>query len=123
MFDLTGTVALVTGGNGGLGLGYGKGLARAGAKVAVWGRNEEKNAAAIAETILTFASDRATFDARFAAVAQFRRTVQPYGAIPAQKALLARQTGDARWRNVRPPLYPLSEPDTARLAHALEGTS
>ena len=49
MFDLTGTVALVTGGNGGLGLGYGKGLVKAGAKVAVWGRNEEKNAEAIAE--------------------------------------------------------------------------
>ncbi|MEL6772080.1 MAG: dihydrodipicolinate synthase family protein [Bacteroidota bacterium] len=81
------------------------------------------NAAAIAETILTFASDRTTFNARFATVAQFRRTVQPYGAIPAQKALLARQTGDARWRNVRPPLCPLSEPDTARLAHALKGTS
>ncbi|MEL6443538.1 MAG: dihydrodipicolinate synthase family protein [Bacteroidota bacterium] len=81
------------------------------------------NAAAIAEAILTFASDRTTFDARFAAVAQFRRTVQPYGAIPAQKALLARRTGDVRWRNVRPPLRPLSEPDTARLAYALEGTS
>ncbi len=49
MFDLSGTVALVTGGNGGLGLAYGRGLVKAGAKVAVWGRNEEKNAAAVAE--------------------------------------------------------------------------
>ena len=49
MFDLTGTVALVTGGNGGLGLAYGRGLVKAGAKVAVWGRNEEKNAAALEE--------------------------------------------------------------------------
>ena len=49
MFDLSGTVALVTGGNGGLGLAYGRGLVKAGAKVAVWGRNEEKNAAAVEE--------------------------------------------------------------------------
>ena len=49
MFDLTGKVALVTGGNGGLGLAYGRGLVKCGAKVAVWGRNEEKNAAAVDE--------------------------------------------------------------------------
>ena len=46
-FDLDGQVAVVTGGNGGIGLGIALGLARAGAKVAVWGRNEEKNAAAL----------------------------------------------------------------------------
>lgn len=49
MFDLTGQVALVTGGNGGLGLAYARGLVKAGAKVAIWGRNKDKNAAAIAE--------------------------------------------------------------------------
>jgi NAD(P)-dependent dehydrogenase (short-subunit alcohol dehydrogenase family) len=44
--DLTGHVALVTGGNSGVGIGMAEGLARAGADVCIWGRNPEKNAAA-----------------------------------------------------------------------------
>ena len=46
LFDLEGRVALVTGGNGGIGLGMAEGLASAGAAVAIWGTNEAKNAAA-----------------------------------------------------------------------------
>ena len=42
-FDLTGKVALVTGGNGGIGLGMAEGLAQAGANVVIWGNNPEKN--------------------------------------------------------------------------------
>lgn len=49
MFDLTGRVALVTGGNGGIGLGMARGLARAGAAVAIAGRDADKSAAAARE--------------------------------------------------------------------------
>ncbi|MHB8528107.1 MAG: SDR family oxidoreductase [Caulobacteraceae bacterium] len=48
LFDLTGKVAAITGGNGGIGLGIATGLARAGAEVLLAGRNPEKNAAAVA---------------------------------------------------------------------------
>jgi 2-dehydro-3-deoxy-D-gluconate 5-dehydrogenase len=49
LFDLTGRVAIVTGGNGGIGLGMAKGMAVAGATVVVAGRNGKKNAAAVQE--------------------------------------------------------------------------
>ena len=45
-FDLSGKVALVTGGNGGIGLGMAEALAQAGADVAIWGTNAEKNSKA-----------------------------------------------------------------------------
>jgi len=47
-FDLSGKVSVVTGGNGGIGLGMAEALAQAGADVAIWGTNPEKNAAALA---------------------------------------------------------------------------
>jgi 2-dehydro-3-deoxy-D-gluconate 5-dehydrogenase len=47
MFDLSGKVALVTGGNGGIGLGMATGLAQAGANVVLAGRNAAKSAAAV----------------------------------------------------------------------------
>ena len=42
-FDLSGKVAVVTGGNGGIGLGIAHGLARAGASIVIVGRNEAKS--------------------------------------------------------------------------------
>ena len=45
--DLTGRTFVVTGGNGGIGLGMAEGIAQAGGSVSVWGRNADKNAAAL----------------------------------------------------------------------------
>jgi 2-dehydro-3-deoxy-D-gluconate 5-dehydrogenase len=47
LFDLGGKVAIVTGGNGGIGLGMARGLAEAGADVVIVGRNEAKSLAAV----------------------------------------------------------------------------
>ena len=49
MFDLQGKVAIVTGGNGGIGLGMAHGLAAAGARVVVAAHNRDKSHAAVAE--------------------------------------------------------------------------
>jgi 2-deoxy-D-gluconate 3-dehydrogenase len=47
VFDLSGKAALVTGGNGGIGLGMAQGLAQAGATVAIAGRDKSKNSQAV----------------------------------------------------------------------------
>ncbi|MGW0021444.1 SDR family NAD(P)-dependent oxidoreductase [Rhodococcus sp. NPDC003382] len=52
MTDLTGRVAVVTGGNGGIGLGLAEGLARAGADIVIWARNVERSISAV-ETLRT----------------------------------------------------------------------
>jgi 2-deoxy-D-gluconate 3-dehydrogenase len=49
LFDLSGKVAIVTGGNGGIGLGMARGLAAHGAAVVIAGRNAAKTEAAVAE--------------------------------------------------------------------------
>ena len=49
LFDLTGRCAVVTGGNGGIGLGMARALLQAGARVAIWGTNPEKTERARAE--------------------------------------------------------------------------
>ena len=49
LFDLDGHVAVVTGGNKGIGLGMARGLARAGASIAVWSRSQDQNQAAADE--------------------------------------------------------------------------
>jgi NAD(P)-dependent dehydrogenase (short-subunit alcohol dehydrogenase family) len=84
LFDLTGHVALMTGGNGGLGLAMAKGLVRCGAQVALWGRNAEKNAAAVEALTQMGGTARAygvdVTDPAAAADA-FARTLDDFGRI------------------------------------------
>jgi 2-dehydro-3-deoxy-D-gluconate 5-dehydrogenase len=83
-FDLGGKVAIVTGGNGGIGLGMARGLAQAGAAIAVVGRDEAKSAAAVAELKREGASALAiTADVtdKAAVAAMVERTTAEFGRI------------------------------------------
>ncbi len=75
LFDLSGHVALVTGGNGGLGIGMARGLARAGASVAIWGRNKQRNRAA-AEELAADGGDVADFVCDVTDLAEVARAME-----------------------------------------------
>ncbi len=83
-FDLTGKVALVTGGNSGIGLGMARMLAESGADIAIWGTNPAKNEAAratLAATggrVLALACD---VGEEAAVEAAFARTVSELGRV------------------------------------------
>jgi NAD(P)-dependent dehydrogenase (short-subunit alcohol dehydrogenase family) len=86
MFDLSGRVVVVTGGNGGIGLGLASGVAKAGASVAVWGRNEEKNAAAVDRLQAlgaTAVALRCDVSVEGEVVDAFGRTLESFGRVDA----------------------------------------
>ncbi len=84
LFDLTGKVAVVTGGNSGLGLGFARGIAKQGGTVVIWGRNAERNAAAKKElealgaTVATAQVDVAS-EAQI--IAGFDAVMQQFGRV------------------------------------------
>jgi len=85
-FDLSGRVALVTGGNGGIGLGFGEAIAAAGGDVCIWGRNEKKNAEALEK--LQAAGPNGNHSALFCDVAKeadvearFAETLERHGRV------------------------------------------
>ena len=83
-FDLSGKVAIVTGGNGGIGLGMARGLADAGADIAVVGRNHAKSNAAVTELHargVRAISVTADVTDKAAVVAMVERTVRALGRI------------------------------------------
>lgn len=85
-FDLSGQVALVTGGNSGIGFGMAKGLLSAGASVAIWGTNKDKNSAAIEELRLIgdkVLAVRCDISDRPSVEAAFEETIKAFGKVDA----------------------------------------
>lgn len=85
LFDCTGKVTLVTGGNGGIGLGFAMGVAKMGGDIAIWARNEEKNAAAKAELLEAGAGRVETYvvdvSTEEAIVAGYEQLMKDFGRI------------------------------------------
>ncbi len=84
IFDLTSRVAVVTGGNRGIGLGMARGLARAGATISIWSRDETKNAEAVAEIEalgVRASSVRCDVSSESSVVDACAQTVEQFGRI------------------------------------------
>ncbi len=84
IFDLNGRVAVITGGNGGIGLGIAQALAAQGCAVSLWGRNADKNKAAVAgitsaggkaDSVICDVSDSASVKAAMA------KTLEKFGRV------------------------------------------
>jgi len=86
LFDLTGKIAVVTGGNRGIGLGMARGLARAGALLSIWSRDEARNQAA-AKELETIGGEVQTvccdISVESDVVAATESTIQRFGRIDA----------------------------------------
>lgn len=79
------------------------------------------NAAAIAAVVDAFdAGDIELARSLQERVRKFRLALQEYAPIPAQKRLLAKTSGDARWANVRPPLVAMPDETGRELEAALQ---
>ena len=110
-FNLRGKVALVTGGNGGIGLAYAKGLIKAGARVAIWGRNSSKNDSAI-QVLKELGGDAASFICDITDSSQvdtvFKATMAHFGQVDICFANaggggprgMLHQLGDEDWKGI-----------------------
>lgn len=84
MFDLNGRVAVITGGNGGIGLGIAQALASQGCAVSIWGRNADKNKSSVegiakaggkADSVICDVTDAASVNAAMA------KTLDTFGRV------------------------------------------
>lgn len=86
MFDLTGKAAIVTGGNNGIGRAMAEALAAAGSSVAIWGRNEERNASAL-EAVRAHGGEALALSVDIgdeeAVVSAFAHTLEAFGQVDA----------------------------------------
>jgi len=84
LFDLTGHVALITGGNSGIGLGMAHGLAQCGADVCIWGTNDERNESAaeqLAKHGTRVRAIRCDVGDEEAVTASFAETLEHFGRV------------------------------------------
>ena len=84
LFDLSGHVALITGGNSGIGLGMAHGLAQCGADVCVWGTNAERNEASVQQLAkhgTRVRAIRCDVGDEDAVTASFRATLEHFGRV------------------------------------------
>ena len=110
-FDLTGRLAVVTGGGSGLGLAIARGLALAGARVVINGRNRERLDAAAADLVAAgHAASVCAFDvtdeaAVNAGMADVERTLGPVDILVNNAAINIRKPFDqytlAEWRTLQ----------------------
>jgi 2-deoxy-D-gluconate 3-dehydrogenase len=103
LFDLKGRVALVTGGNGGIGLGMARGLAEAGAAIGVAGRNAAKSEAAAAE-LAKLGAKTAVVSGDVTDEAQCRKLVEETVARVGRLDILVNNAGT----NIRKPAQELT---------------
>ena len=83
-FNLKGKVALITGGNSGIGLGFAEALAQSGADICIWGTNADKNAAALKQIknygVKAMAQICNVSDQK-AVLAAFAKTLETFGRV------------------------------------------
>jgi len=106
VFDLSGKIAVVTGGNGGIGLGMARGLAAAGASVVVAARNAAKSEAAMRDLESRGASALAV-SVDVTQAAEVARMVEETVATFGRLDILVNNAGT----NIRHPLHELDEAD------------
>ena len=108
-FDLSGKLALFTGGNGGIGLGMAEAMARAGANIAICGTNAEKNAAAKAR-LDAFGVEVEAFEVEIPATSRLAQAPLAEAGLPRGILVAAVQRLAEDEAEGQPSEHPVEEP-------------